>query len=698
MRTVSILNPFTAGIVSDRPSYSIASANSAFAQDGFSPSHVFRNRLGWAFDGTTADVADNLVGIYRAQFALADVTRTLTGDDDGDLFIHNPAGAGTAIFTDTVAFLPRAMYHDELIFCAQDGQTPLRRYSGASANVYTNAASQYEINEARITATASNYGSPQVGMYFYARTGAGVDRASAITYRVIEVNSSTSLTIEDIYSVAFGVDTPAANPVLSATGSAWAGVGVYSAGTVTVAGTAGTGIGTKWSTGAWGSVISDTTGSGDCLLCPTNYGTSAGRVWGASPISAVGSDTGITVQGMIALAGQPYQIVRRCPFKDAAAHKGSLWGTGVAQYPNRVYVSPPGWNPSFPPGFTLPFDPTAEVSSSNTNDFLLDFIDVPAPYDGDHNVAILESPNPLLVLKRHAVYGIYGSFGGLSVDQVADGIGCIDIRSAHSYDEGQFWAGETGIFWYRTGQIVDLTQQDPDGRPNPKINREWRALTHGFDYGTSDYCTTWLASGHLFVHITTSGGTSQRTYICDLRDGSWQSRITNLSPRYGFTSRVPGEREKALVVQDIDQGRVIDTAPMLDGTGIAKDGDGTSPRLQAWTTSALGQAQGIAGRTRLIDLHVHANVYDAGAAGATRVAVSATSEGGIGNPASSTKVLSPISSDSVDQVDRHKRRVARQGRRHQVRIDNDLVGTNTNATKVEIHQIDAIVRDDRQRS
>lgn len=386
-----------------------------------------------------------------------------------------------------------------------------------------------------------------------------------------------------------------------------------------------------------------------------------------------------------------YQVLAPMPFKDAAAHKESLWGTGVAQYPNRVYVGPPGWNLSFPPGFELPFDPTDDTTSPNANDFLMEYRDVPSPFDGDPNVAILTSPNPLLVLKRHAVYGIYGQPGlGLTTDLIADGVGCIDIRSAQSFDEGQFFASEQGIMWYVGGQLRDLTAG--------KINREWRALVRDFDYGTSDYCSIGLASGHLVVHITTGGGVTQRTYLCDLRDQSWQSRITNVRPRYMFTSRIAGEKEKLLAVQDTNQGRVLDLAPMIDGSGIAKDGDGDSPRLQAHTTSALGQANGIDGLTRLIDLDVHANVYDAGAAGSTQMAVSVVSGGGVQNEADSTKTLTKINSDAVDRIDRKPYRVARDGRFHQVRLDVDTLGTNTAATKVEIAQVVATVRDARRRA
>ena len=683
MRRSSLDRPFTGGMVSDQPAHILSPQLSVYAQDGFTPYGMFRQRQGWEYDGSTADVADNLTSVYRNQFLLADVTRTITGDDDGDLFIHNSASSGTALFAGTVEHLPRCVYRDELMFCAQDGQTPMRRYAGVGTGTFTSAASTYNALKATITATAGSYGSPAVGMFLYARTASSP--TTGIVYKVIEVNSTTSLTVDGIKAT----DTLTATSLTaSATGTTYACVNVYDAGTIiTTSATTGTGNGTKWQNGGWGSVQSGASLTSDCVLVLQND-----SLVGNLTIASVSSDTAMTFDKCTTQPENTYAITRRAPFKDAASHKGSLWGTGVAQYPSRVYVGPPGWNPSFPPGGVLPFDPTTRESYAftNANDHLMDFVDVPSSFDGDDNIAILSSPNPLLVLKRNAVYGIYGSYPNFSVDMVADGIGCIDIRSAHSYDEGQFWAGEGGIYWYTGGRIVDLTAG--------KINREWRALTRDFDYGTSDYCTLGVAQGHLVVHITTGGGTTQRTYLCDLRNQSWQSRISNFTPRYMATSRIAGEKEKLLAVSNARQGRVLNFSPALDGSGTAKDDAGDAPRLQAWTPEGIDGSD-IDDDTRFIDLAVHANVYDAGAAGSTSMAVSVVSQDALTSQGTGTKTLADIDSDTTDRLDRHYyRTVNRRGRRHQVRLAVDTLGTDANATKVEVAQIDTTFRQARGRS
>ena len=678
MKRVTIKHPFIGGMVTDVPAHDLGPTYSPFIQDGFVPNGVLRQRAGWAYDGTTADVADNLVGVYRGQFVLADSTQTITVDDDGDVFIHNASSSGTSLYSGTVVYLPRCIYKDELWLCAQDGVTPALRFSGASQTSTDSVSVQTVADQgivSRYTGSGTFGAATMPGQYqeLWAETSA--DTPPIVWPRVLEVASTTSLTIEDMR--ASSTDAHNYTPP-SSYGMGFPCVNFYNAGTVTLdagANTA-TGTGTKWSTA--GVTFRDA-----ILVMPTT--ADAICLDGSNP----SSETLLSVITSKSYSNSSYAMLRRMPFKDMAAHKGSVWGTGVAQYPSRVYVGPPNWNPAYPPGFTLPVDPTVAFESSNSNDFLLDFVDVPSATDGDNVIAILSSPNPLLVLKRKAVYGVFGSFPNFSVDMVADGIGCIDIRSAWSYDEGQFWAGETGIFWYRNGQITDLTA----GR----INREWRELTRDFDYGTSDYCTLGLSQGYLIVHITTGGGTTQRTYQCNLADGAW-SRISNFTPRFMFTSRIPGEQEKLLAVSNARQGRVIDFAPALNGEGTAKDDAGSGPRMQAYTPEGM-DGSSIDDDTRLIDLAVHANVYDSGASGSTSMAVSVVTQDALTDSGTTTTTLTDIDSDTTDRLDRHYyRSVNKRGRRHQVRFDVDTTGTDAASTKVEIHQIDATFRETRGRT
>lgn len=674
-RRISLRNPFVGGMVTDHPAWEIAEKFTPFAQDGYSPSGVFKQRGGWAYDGTTADVADNLAGVYRADFVLADVTRTITGDDDGDLFIHNDSSAGTAIYTGTVEYLPRAIYRDELILCAQDGQTPLLRYSGAdSVTTYSSGTPTWTADQSTVTGITFS-GSPDTGSYIMAtfKLGGGVNENGARAYPRVLSGSSTSFVVEDVVASA---TEPFPTFSASITGLGSPCVSVYEEGTMESVVGIITGFGTKWN-----STYALTENDHILAFDGTDY--EIGYVTSAS------SDTSMT-SSLYNISKTAYKILRSMPFTDVASHKESLFGSGVVQYPSRVYVGPPRWNISFSPGRIPPVDPTEDQSFTNPNDALMDFIDVPSALDSDPIVAILSSPNPLLVLKRNAVYGVYGSYPSFSVDMIADGLGCIDIRSAWSYDEGQFWAGEGGIYWFTGGRIIDLTK----GR----INREWRALTRDFDYGTNDYCSLGLSQGHLVVHITTAGGNTRRTFLCDLSDQSWQSRISNFTPRFMFTSRVPGEEEKLLAVSNDRQGRVLDFAPALNGAGTALDDAGTGPRLQAWTPEGIDGSE-INDDTRLLDLAVHANVYDATAAGSTNVAVSVVTQDALTEEGTVTTDVGDIASDTTDRIDRtYFRSVNKRGRRHQVRLEVDTLGTDTAATKVEVAEIDLTFRGSRNRT
>lgn len=704
VKRVRIVNPFRDGMVTDFPAFGIGERNSVFAQDLVAPEGIARQRKGWeyvdsggastplAFDVSVFDgldvftgdalvAATNLNGIFRNKFILSGFTRTVVTGANGNAYVHRTADSGIAVATVATAALPRCVYNDELIICSQDGTTGIKRYSGALFNTDTVVTvAGYTAGRSTMTATTGLYAAQIIpGSYVALSSTAGANRGPLSSVRVLENVSTTVLSIEGVKAT---LTAAAGGSGATGSGVAFPCVNVYSAGTGTFTANTFVGSGTKWSGGGWGTVTSS-----DALLALRPTGTSNAHL--------IASVTNATTLALTATDKTDtdinYAILRGCPFKDAAAHNGSFWGTGVAQYPNNVYVGPPGWNLSFPPGFILPYDPTVLPGSTNANDFLMDSIAVPSAYDGDLNVAILASPNPLLVLKRSAAYGIFGSFPNFSVSKIADGMGCIDIRSAISGPSGQFWAGEDGIYAYVGGRIIDLT----DG----KINREWRALTRSFDYGVSDYCTIGEIYNHLLVSIVTSSGATNRCYVYDLRNKAWISRFTNHKARAFFSSPVTGERREAYWVGDSQQGRIMRSAVTLNAAGIAKDADATSPRMQAWTGEGLDADGIVDSDSRMLDLSVSTNVFDVGAAGATKLGVSVVTGGSLEAGASATKTLTDISSDAVAAVDRTRyRTVNAKGRRHQVRVDVNTLGTDDPDTKVEIHEIDVTFRGRRDRS
>lgn len=673
-RLSAIIRPGIDGMNTDQPSYMIGKNESAFAQDALAPEGIIRQRRGWVYDTGTLANGDFIVGFSRNKYILTGTTVNVYGINDSAnaaVRIDDGTGTLTALRAGDGDYLPRAMYRDEVYLCSQTGSKEVIRYAGHSYVADPGRTGTLVGNTGTVTPTGTFASGVGPGMYAQLNSD-----SSTLTYwpymypKVIE-GGTASLTLEESY---FGT-TAVVDTVVSASGYTTPCISVYEAGSADFDNSTNKieGKGVKWSGGDWGSV---TTFDGVLAI-----GTTTNTLFGIEAVDD--ADTlSCTIESAYDETDVNYKILRRCPFKDVASHKGSLWGTGVAQYPNRVYVGPPGWNPSYPPGFVPPVDYSTPMQSSNADDFLMFPFDVPTPFDGDPNVAILSTPNPLLVLKRRAVHGVYGSYPEFAQELLASGPGCIDIRSAVSAASFQAWAGEEGVFAYYDGQILDLT----DG----KINREWRSLTADFTSGTDlpdDYCTIGEVYGHMLVHLTTSGGTTQRTYAVDVRDPYnpiWISRWTNHNARYFFSAKVDGETEELYWVGDDDKGRVMKSKGCFDGTGSYADDDDTEPVMKYHSGLNLVGAAEIEGEGLMTDLNVHANVLDTGSA--AEVGVQVLHGGGISQGDSNeTKVAGTITGDGVDRADRNDFEINRTGRFQQVRLET---GTTTATTsKIEVPEI-----------
>jgi hypothetical protein len=325
--------------------------------------------------------------------------------------------------------------------------------------------------------------------------------------------------------------------------------------------------------------------------------------------------------------------------------------------------------------------------------------------------AILGTPGPLLVLKGASVYGIFGTYPSYEQTLLANGSGCIDLRSAISVDGVAYWAGRDGVFMYAGGQIVSMTQ----GR----IEREWQALMSGYVAGTS-YVSCAMVANHLVVSVgglsssstdeaktgPDSSNPSERTYIYDMRSQQWTSRISNARMRNMASIRVPGEVNGIFGVSDDRQGRVIDLTPTVTGVKCTNrasqtlapadptDAAGSGPRMQAWSSASLAGASGIEGEARMLDLSIHTNLYDSGTPATASLALSTAHGEALDIDATAVVTHAPVTGDSVDRVDRSKRRINRTGRLHQLRVD--LVTTSSTTKKTQIPEVTATFRDNRR--
>lgn len=697
-------------MVTDRPPWRLELDESASAQDLIATRGVARQRRGWAYDGTAKfDTADDGAGIIRVKHVLADDVQTLVSDDDEDIHVHNGNSAGTSLNPPTkfpasggsfnARWLPRAVYRDEVLWCEQSGESPLIRTSGAThSSTITGPTTQTITPEtSQIRATAGSWSEAADAGAFLEFDLSGPWRYPRLTVAATDEITMDNLRPTNMSSVAGNVE-------INSWGYAFPCVGVDADGTLSISGSTATGVGTEWFTK--GHIIDS-----DAFLVYNGTADSKTQHFTVG-IDAIGSDTSVTVTSVSPRVGSgsatnsAYETLRRMPFKDVATHKGSLWGAGVKQHPSRVYVGRPGWDITNPPGVgTGVGDPDEDTMSTDASHFLMDYIDVPGDRDSDPIVAILPSPGPLLVLKRNKVYGVFGTYPNFNVELIADGAGCVDIRSAVSLEWGPFWAGEDGVYTYAGGQAVNLMRG--------KIGREWQDfVSFYYDahavYDDTDRINISSVRGHLVVHGT--GATEQRTYVAEYDtfnpyQTKWMSQFSNVNPTAVASCRIPGEPEKLLWTSADEQGRVMDLAPCFDPrtqtivTSEPEDGDGTYPRMQATTTSRLPQQGGVDVEHRLEDVHVHSVIRDSFANSTTEVDVDVIHSGGLrsGSSTATTKNAGTIGSRTDFELSMEEfGQVNTDGRLHQISVDTST--TDETNQVVEIAEIVLTFRGSRARS
>lgn len=729
MRRVSIPRPFAGGCRTDVPDYALELNQASYAQDLIAPVSIAQQRRGWEFRGSAiVDASGDEVyasGVARTKFSIPDVNRTVvsaiaaesTGSGLSKAKIYTTdesGGAALRIWESPLAYaasvteyLPRCVYNGDLIFCAQDGETPLIRYAGSSdSSGYSSTSTTISMNSKSQTITFSpGSASASKGSFISVNlrdfSAGGIALNPSISSRIIATNSSNSYTAQSLRNNSDYNSSGPAQIAISPVGYAFPAVSITETGTVSTSSTTAT------FTGFDSNITIQTSFPYRDSLLVINPTT-------GDPHQISDFTSGTTLRSpMSTFTNAAFKVLRRCPFKDATVHRGSLYGTGVKQYPARVYVFGPSDDIGIPPGAVVPYDPTRQAGYQNAtvtgfvrvNDFVCGAYDVPGPYDPAPVVAVLSSSGPLLALKTDTVYGIYGTYdhsnpSSLEITKLAEGSGCIDLRAAVSNGGVPYWAGEDGIFTYRNGAIVSLT----DG----KISREWQSLMRGYVPGTSvvslGVTGNYLIASCKQLDTDKTGGAKngpdtanpdKRTLIYDMRSNTWLGRVSNFSPVQMWSVEIE-ELAASLYAVDISsdakRARVIDFAPALFDGIYSADGDGTYPRLKAWTGTSIAQADGVEGETRLCDLNMHTNIYDSSGT-ASSLAVSVVSSDPLdANPG--TKTLSPITGDTSDGVSRSKRQVNRTGRQHQVRVD--LSTTSSNNKKTDIPEFVISFRDSRR--
>lgn len=695
-RIMTIETPGVGGAVPDVKPHLLRADQAQAVTNGYVGGRaILHQRRGWEYYGSTGAGVD-LYSIEADDFLLAGTSRVLSTRFDGSasmaVRLDPTTGDDTEIFTGFIAngseYLWRCAYNDQRIACCQDGLQPARFYSGSAIVDFETVGGTVTYASGKSTVTISSATSANVtrGSYIgLATLDAGADDGPTVWARILERVSSTVLTMEDVKAsaagAAYGVD------IVYAAGFSYPCVSVYNAGTGTLDSAADTfaGTGTKWFSGAWGNVTAGTAGDALLRIVPA---TGGGAMYN---IASVDSDTQLSIVNGTSITDATYHICRRMPAKDADNWNGMLCFAGVHQHKNRVYFWPPGANPALPPGFSpiaatsgvaTPYDPATRLAYSNPEDFLCDYIEVPARDDDDPIIGIRATRDNLLVAKQHSLHMITGNFPNFSTFQVAKGIGCFDIRSFQTTPVGRVFCDYNGVWLERGGFPVNLADLAGFGKT-------WRTRSSDFHLGLGDRCAVGYDSGHLLVSID-HRVTSPITYCIDVRDPNRPKLVATWTNHQavGFSSIfLPSLGMDGLywVGADAGTGRVANSRPIFDESGTAQDADGHEPNMDyASGIITAGQA-GVGPDTRLTRVRIDANVWNQTTAN-TPVSVRVNDSQRFDSTGSTqTPTLGTLPSKTTDGVLSHLFSHGKRASQFQVVLDKTATAADENA--YELHRI-----------
>jgi hypothetical protein len=683
----------TGGINTDKPAWGISSTEASAMSDVIIYNGLATQRRGWANFGPVNSAIDSFTqgGIYevRATGITTDVMSanvTVSSLSERAIYARNQTGSTwLPVFTSNGTFpvgakpeyVARAQYQDEILFCDRKGIYPMLRYLGSpSQDVFTTITANINTSSAVIPysmivgAGGSAIGSePGVFMYPYVSQ-------EAPSFRLIQnsmtAGGSGSATAKNLSFVA-AASSAGDSSVIQSWGTTWPAVSVNDSGTVAYTSPTITGTGTEFSGGAWGSVFVPTgkyRPMGDSIRVQDT--TSTNGKWTQLAISSLAAPSGspsivraMTVRGTLpTLTGAQYDIMRRCPFAEVEVHQECLWGTGVSQYPNRVYYSPRLWDMQTPPELTPPWNGITNFYDPNSG--TLRYTEIEGSGDGDKVVALISSDGPLLILTRRACWGAYGTWPNFQRQLVAAGAGCIDNRSAVGTNAyGHYWAGESGIYGYRAGKVTDLTA----GR----INTMWRDWMKLYQESTGSYVVAGVTRNHLIVSAyVTRGVTKTMTLACNLGTGAW-TELSNI-PATSFQAPALSSGEEQLIASLSGSKQLIDVTPAISMSGTARDANGTSPKLSMTLGSANHNQGDPDTEARLVELRVGAVVK--GAVGDTSsITVTTRSNGATHQADTESVATSVIASSPYSDPQRARVRVGNTGRTHTVTVETESTQT-----------------------
>lgn len=500
------------GVVDDKDPATLDHTELAYAEDMLLTEGVPRERGGYTTTGALAPLGgpDNLISVRAVQFQGSGTVDLVVTDAIGRIGLATSGNSGSAVFI-SGTYLPRAFYNGEVLLCPQSGTGYILRYAGyrtpalvAAAGTVTTTAGSTVVTGAGTTFTTQ----APVGSYIQI-PGTG------IIARVVIVESNTRLSVSapipyTLAGVAWGAQV---------IGQIGLQTRVQDAGTATFtnASTAVTGQGTRWTNGAWaqGAVA-----VGDSIAKATGQTT-------AAVVSAIGSNTAITLTANWTEAtatAVSYLVTRPLVGREACAHAGRLWVTGVDWAPRRVYVSPRNYALG---------QMTNEVEDFTTNMGAareMKYVEVPSSYTPGRIEALLSTPHGLLALATEGVYLLTGEYPNIAVRLLDEGSGCMDLRSAFTADGIAYWAGREGVYRFYGGQIENLLAG--------KRRKRWMHLMDDPNFAGT------VAMGEVREHLIVgfNPNAPSETWAYDITADAWLGiwNLTNGPPVYLHSARMAG--------------------------------------------------------------------------------------------------------------------------------------------------------------
>lgn len=650
-----------------------------------------------SFGGASGQPATPLLMAAAQTGAVGIVAGSLTGS----------AGTVPMIGGTGIAVLPREVYKGEVLWCSQDGETPIYRFAGAPANSITVSSAgtgtvTYYQGTSFVLGTGTLFTTQaRVGTYI------GLGAFPGYSRMVVATDDDTHISVDGVFPITTGVPAPPTAPTPLASGMSWGStspsrLGVLGlcipvqtlgqASITTGLGTTVSGFGTLWNT-------ANTPPGQGRPRAGIDYIGIRGTYDRITGISAVTNDFTLTIGAapVTDYANRPYLIYRPAMGRECRYHQGRLYITGVAWDDTGVYYlpvnSPLGAFSNPDTGATI----TSDFAVSQT---LLKF-DVPIAGAQGKNIALLSTPQGLLVLRSDNAYLVMGDPPTQQVIEVAHGAGCVDLRSAcvGNRGEGAFWAGSNGIYRYVGGRVIDLTE----GRRN----REWRQKMQTFMADTVYGTTTATIScgvldGHLFVAVydgtTPSIGS---LWVYDLSANAWCadfSGATTIGSISMYRSSALKNANDDIYFTSFGTIGTADRSQLLRMGGIARDEGGLGTTSMYGTFSAdlpesvIGPPDDL---SRVIEEKV---VYELTGAGATMGMLSNVDGGAYGTDATLLPTTAGPQETRImpltDVTGPSGGALGALGRRHGHRVTS----TGTKPTALRVHQIDFVVRPRRPRA